>query len=431
MSEFLAGFAEVDYTPAPGLSVMGQHHLRIAERTRDPLLANAVALRRGDETVVIVSNDICVIPSEWAASIQQLFAERTGLPAERLLVHATHSHVAPTTVPNFWGEIDEGFVVSFKESVVKAAEDAIANLEPVCAFSGISQLDSLNWNRRSMYADGSSVMHGSADKDGWLGTEGTRDPNLGVIFFRNREGKITGIIANYGTHPNCVENGCFYSADVPGEVRRLLKAMLGSDTGVVYLTGAAGNTTPVMREPGRTEQPWMGEEGLARAGLLLAGGISKTIATAIQPMEDPRLDFQHASLQIPIRPYPERGSRNYPAWGGESVAFYAQCEEDWARKIREESPVEVRVNAVRIGDTVICTNPGEIFSEFALEIRDASDARVTLISQLTDGFCGYLPTPTAFERGGYETWPCITSKLATDAGVRIVEATRQLLAKGR
>lgn len=175
----------------------------------------------------------------------------------------------------------------------------------------------------------------------------------------------------------------------------------------------------------------MGEEGLTRAGLLLVGEISKLIAAAIDPIDSPELKVRHTSLAIPIRPYAEKGSRNWPTWGGESVAFYAACEADWPRKMREESPVEVRLNVIRIGDTVICTNPAELFSEFALAIREASDARITLISQLTDGYCGYVPTPEAFERGGYETWPCATSKLAVDAGERMVKATKALLKESR
>jgi len=432
MSDFLAGFAEVDYTPAPGLAVIGQHHKRIAERARDPLLANAVAMRSGDETVVIVSNDICMVLPDFVASTQEAFALRTGLPAEKLLIHATHSHVAPATISGFWGDVDQAFMEAFQESIVNAAQTALSRLEPVTAFSGSEKLDCLNWNRMSMYSDGTSVMHGSADREGFIGTEGIRDPNLGVIFFRNAEGKIIGVIANFGTHPNCVENELYYSADIPGEVRRLLKAMLGGGTGVVYLTGAAGNVAPIIREPGRTEQPWMGEQGLLRSGLYVTGEIGKIIAQAIEPIESPNLSVGHTALQIPIRPYPPKGDKCYPnSWGGESEVFYRECEADWPRKMREESPVEIRVNVVRIGDTVICTNPGEIYSDFALQIRESAPARVTLISQLTDGFCGYIPTPAAFTRGGYTTWPCITSKLSPDAGGMIVEETKKLLAAGR
>jgi len=430
MTDFLAGFAEVDYTPAPGQALTGQHHVRIAERTRDPLLANAVALRQADETVVMVSVDICFLPSELTAEVQQSFANATGVPAERLLLHATHSHVAPATVDKFFGDCDPAFVESLKKDIQRAAEAALARLEPVTAFSGLGQLDHLNWNRRSMYSDGSSVMHGSGDKPGYLGNEGARDPNVGVIFFRNSESRITGVIANFGTHPNCVENACYYSADIPGEVRRLLKSMLGADTGVVYLTGAAGNVAPIIHDPGQVDQPWMGEEGLERAGLLLAGEISKVIAQAIEPIESPTLSAKHATVPIPIRPYPIPGERAYPnSWGGDSEKFFREAEADWPRKIAEESPVDVRLNVVRIGDTVICTNPAELFSDFALLIRKASPARVTLISQLTDGYCGYIPTRLAYTRGGYETWASPTSKLSKDAGVTIVAATTKLLAE--
>jgi hypothetical protein len=53
-----------------------------------------------------------------------------------------------------------------------------------------------------------------------------------------------------------------------------------------------------------------------------------------------------------------------------------------------------------------------------------------LISELTDGYCGYVPTELAFSRGGYETWPAPTSQLVPAAGSRIVAATKQLLQKG-
>lgn len=429
MSEFLAGFAEVDYTPAPGLALAGQHSIRIAERARDPLVANAVAMRCGKETSVIVSIDLCLIEPDFVLAFQQAFEERTGVEANRLIISATHTHVAPVAIRRFWGDVDPAFMEKLRESIVGAAQTALARLEPVTVYSGSSKLDHLNWNRRSMYEDGSSAMYGSADLPGFIGTEGVRDPNLGVIFFRNSEGNITGVIANFGVHPNCVENECYYSADIPGEVRRLLKSMLGNDLGVVYLTGAAGNVAPSILEPGVTEQPWRGEEGLKRSGLYLTGEISKVIAQAIKPIEPPSLSVKHASIKIPIRPYPAKQDRCYPhSWGGESETFYRNSEADWPRKIREESPVEVRINIIRIGDTVLCTNPAELFSDFALKIREASPARVTLISQLTDGYCGYVPTPFAFTRGGYETWPCATSKLAHEAGDMIVNATVDLLA---
>ena len=65
--------------------------------------------------------------------------------------------------------------------------------------------------------------------------------------------------------------------------------------------------------------------------------------------------------------------------------------------------------------------------EFGLDIKEASPSRVNLISELTDGYCGYVPTAKAFARGGYETWCAPSSQLCFDAGERIVDATRELL----
>jgi hypothetical protein len=67
------------------------------------------------------------------------------------------------------------------------------------------------------------------------------------------------------------------------------------------------------------------------------------------------------------------------------------------------------------------------FSEYGLQIREISPARVTLMAELTDGYAGYVPTPLAFSRGGYETWPAPTSQLVPEAGEQTVSATRGLL----
>ena len=87
----------------------------------------------------------------------------------------------------------------------------------------------------------------------------------------------------------------------------------------------------------------------------------------------------------------------------------------------------VLVNVIRIGDTAFCTNPAEFFVEHGLAIRKQSPARVTFITELTDGYCGYVPTEKAFTRGGYETWPAPTSQLASVAGKQITTAAGRML----
>lgn len=428
MNQMFAGYSEVDFTPEPGLTLQGQHFRRVGERTRDPLMAVASAFRSGGETVVMVSTDLCFFPTELVARAQAAFERRVGLPGGRLLVHATHSHVAPHTTADHWGEVCPAFVERLCEAVVEAAALAVDRLQPVTVFSGTGTLDFLGWNRRAMFADGTSEMHGKSNRPDFIGSEGPRDPTLGVLFTRGAGGHVTGVIVNFATHPNSVECELYYSADIPGEVRRLLKKMLGDDVVAQYLTGAAGNVTPLILEPFTQEQPWMGEEGLWRSGLYIAGEAAKVIASTVEPARGTAVRLAHETARIPIRPYPRPGDINYPGLvTEESARHYAEQEAGWAERIHAHSPVEVRLNVVRIADTVICANPAELFVEFGLRIREASPARVTLISELTDGYVGYVPTRTAFERGGYETWPAYTSQLVPEAGDTIVDTTTRLL----
>jgi hypothetical protein len=57
---------------------------------------------------------------------------------------------------------------------------------------------------------------------------------------------------------------------------------------------------------------------------------------------------------------------------------------------------------------------------------------VTLISELTNGYCGYVPTEKGFEEQGYEAHRTVyTSRLEKEGGRRIVEASMRTLEKLR
>ena len=77
---------------------------------------------------------------------------------------------------------------------------------------------------------------------------------------------------------------------------------------------------------------------------------------------------------------------------------------------------------------VIVTNPAELFVEFGIEIKVRSPFEVTLVSELTNGYCGYVPTEAAFPQKGYETHRTLyTSRLAKDGGRQITERSLAML----
>jgi hypothetical protein len=291
------GAAWEEITPDRPLPLLGQMHVRLGQFARDPLTVNAVVF--ADETVqiVLVSLDVCLLPDELVATLKQACAAATGLAADHIILSATHTHVAPCTTSLLVGEADPDFLAHLQAATVRAVQSALADLEEVELSMGRSYLMHMGWNRRGMRRDGSCHMYWGSWKEDFVGLEGPRDGEVGVMWACKPSGEVKVVIPSFATHPNCVEGESYYSADLPGEVRRVLRATLGEQVGVVYLTGAAANTAPsIMEQNPQNRQPWRGESGLVRSGLYLGGEILKLMAAQTMPMVNPRLRHAHAVL---------------------------------------------------------------------------------------------------------------------------------------
>jgi len=422
------GTAWEDITPDRPLDLLGQMHRRVAERTRDPLTANAIAFCDGSFQSVVVSVDIGLIPDALMAHIKDAINENGGIDAKKVLIASTHTHVAPCTGYKIAGEADEQWIDSMVQKVVTVVRKSLDDLEDAELFAGNGYIEHMGWNRRGMRSDGTCRMYWGSWKEDFVGIEGPRDGHVGVLFARRKDGTVKAVIPSFATHPNCVEGETFYSADIPGEVRRVLRSVLGENVGVAYLTGAAGDTAPsIMVNNPKSIQPWRGEAGLIRSGEYLGAEILSTIASQIEPMHEPKLHLEQQTLEIPVRPWDENADRTINEFSGGMREYFENSRNDWPRIMAEENPVITPVSVLRIGDTAICTNPGELFCLFGLKIKEKSPARVTLIAELTDGFVGYIPTPEAIMHGGYSAASGAHIRMQADAGWTIVDTTSSLL----
>lgn len=419
------GTAWVDITPDRPIHIAGQLHERMGEYTHDPLTANAVAFDGEGIRVVLVSCDLLFLPDDFTEAIKARCEQAFGVPASSVIIACTHTHLAPATTVGLPGEIAPDYMESLRARLVSVIGRSLDDLEDATIHAGTGWVDQLGFNRRGVHADGSVDMYYGCWNEDFVGLEGPRDGQVPVIFARRLDGSLKVVIPSFATHPNSMEGESYYSADIVGSVRAFLRRNLGEDVGVVYLTGAGGNTAPWDIEHDRERaRPWYDEEGWKRCGMYLGGEILKVIASTPTPMTDPILSLAQDVVEIPIRPYPEGFNPDTMPWGRE---YFGQFRDDWPRMIREDSPVPMRLSVLRIGDAAICTNPAELYVEHGQAIKDRSPAHVTMIAELADGYAGYVPTQEAFGHGGYSTWPADTSKLAENAGETITKATRALL----
>ena len=416
------GTAWADITPDRPIHIAGQLHARLGEYAHDPLTANAVTFEGGGVRVALVSCDLLFLPDAFTKSVKAECEQAFGIPASSVIIACTHTHLAPCTTVGLPGDLDPVYMSGLHDRLVGVIGRALDDLEDASVYAGAGWVDQLGFNRRGLHADGRADMYYGCWNEDLAGLEGPRDGQVPVIFARRMDGGLKVLIPSFATHPNSMEGERFYSADIVGSVRAYLRSHLG-DVGVVYLTGAAGNTAPWDIERDREQtRPWYGEEGWRRCGAYLGDEILRVIASTSEPV-DPVLKLAQTVVDIPIRPYPDFDPDKL-SWGRD---YFGPARDDWPRMLREDSPVPVHLNVLRIGAAAICTNPAELYVEHGLAIKDNSPARMTMIAELADGYAGYVPTKDAFARGGYSTWPADTSRLAEDAGETIVRATRSLL----
>jgi len=77
---------------------------------------------------------------------------------------------------------------------------------------------------------------------------------------------------------------------------------------------------------------------------------------------------------------------------------------------------DCEIQALRIGDGALVSGPFELFVEYQLDLKSRSPLPFTGYVGYANGYQGYVPTPRAFEEGGYEPTPSGWSKLAPEAG---------------
>ncbi|HUT89447.1 MAG TPA: hypothetical protein VMY37_08120 [Thermoguttaceae bacterium] len=97
---FRAGAHAIDVSP-PKLPVIvnGYTFERLVDVVHDPLHARCLVLDDGTTRIAIAVVDICVMPRELIDRAKRLACEATGIPTDRMLISATHTHSAPSVMP--------------------------------------------------------------------------------------------------------------------------------------------------------------------------------------------------------------------------------------------------------------------------------------------------------------------------------------------
>lgn len=421
-STLLIGIAEINYTPEVGLDMAGNYRGNdyASRGVHDSLYARAiVANNEKGEKVALLTVDICAIPKETVQMMRAYIASKTTIKPDDVMIMATHTHSGPVA------ELNAPKVKEFLSKAAGAVVLADKNLKPSVFSVGRSSENRISHNRRLKCIDGTTHMCWEKFKPGFvIEPWGPIDPEI-ITLSISQEGKPKGVIVNFACHATTLTgNNWLYTADYPGYLGESIKRVKGNDYMPLFFNGCCGNVTQVDYRIGFPDT----YQECQRIGYILgvsaleairnekpvSSDVIKVSKEMVQLKRMTISDEQFAWAQAIMKKVEKEGMPPLQADGIPD----AQYAKNWIEMRRTQDIVDsLEVMVVRIGDAAFVGLPGEMFTEFGMDIKAKSPCKNTMVMGLTNDDRGYFPTKISFTQGpkgftpmitGYETTPGTT-----------------------
>ncbi|HEV3378771.1 MAG TPA: neutral/alkaline non-lysosomal ceramidase N-terminal domain-containing protein [Thermoleophilaceae bacterium] len=480
-----AGAGKADITPRTGYYLGGWTRAdRVAQGQHTRLWARALVLEQGGRKVALVAVDLFMVPGGLVKHVGDALASR-GLSEQTILMSASHTHSGPGGYANFEtfntaapspATVSDPFsfyrlldpkpadpqLYSFLvRRIATAIRRADADLGPAAAGWGSAELHGLTMNRSieaHLANHGMSLERGqgSAQQDP-AGVAHTIDPSVNVLrvdkIVRGRRVPIGGwsTFADHGTVTK--SSFPYYNQDHHGSalqvferrVRRAGRVPRRQEVLNVYGNSNEGDQSAGLVRDGPAASDYVGRVEAAamlrawRAARPIRGPVLDSRWTRVcfcgQPTEGGNV-ADYAMIGIPfltgseeergplfdLTRVPFEGTRNPLPVPGQGHKLGIPLSAD-------SVPKAVPLMAVRVGDGVIVTLPGEPTAEVGARLRAAiSGVGRVVVSGVANEFIQYLTTPEEYERQHYEGGSTLYGPFSSNLlGGELAELTRRLM----
>jgi len=390
-----AGFAKTDVTPREGVN-MGGYDLRDAPSDgvhgSDKLYVRCLAFDDGSRKVLFVEGDVIIIRD--TDEFRQRISAATGVPVSNILLGDEHNHAAPS--PSAKGE--NNWERQFSTALVETARQALKNLQPVLLAAGDGR-SRIAMNRRQVQpkdTDSFLTFDENAQSQSFgkyktdspvkihefggvmrLGANpgGSIDDDVQIVRLDTEAGKPMAVMIHYACHGTSLGGR---NAKISGEWMGRMQAYvekLAPGVGAIYVQGAAGDINPRVvggldGNPDDVKATWALGEEIGREVMRVFGGLKPA------PW-DASIEVQSKDIRLP--------------------RSYRELFTDF-----KGTAIQTPTTAVRIGDLMWVTFPGEMFHAIGQKVKAACPAAHAYLMGYTNGYIGYFPEQQAFAEGGYE-----------------------------
>lgn len=408
------GFGRCDLTPRVGVELagFGPYINRHSIAVRDRLWARAIALQLDGPPVIIVSNDLCVVQRHTTDRVGELVERATGVPAERVMVHCTHTHSGPGTGGLIgWGEADQPYVELLPGRIAAAAQAAVENLQPATVSYACVPCEGIGINRE--YEPQRPTLEEALREDWRPARPELTDTVAHVLAVHDPDGTLRGFVSSFGCHPVvCCAQSRYIHGDYPGVATNLLEREHPGSVGL-FLQGAQGDVnTCVVHEP--EQESLLALDVIAsRYARCVRAGLQQAQPIEVDCVRSVRREVQFSRRQYTLEDFgrllAEQEAIIHAPGASDSdsavrlATVKAVAYRRFIAAIEQGHPLNVPtlIQAVRIGLLGVYVSPFEVFQAIKNDVVQAARAPAPLVLGLTNDAQGYAPDRTVAARGGY------------------------------
>jgi len=444
--DLYCGFSRIDITPPVGYRRAGNFREIITTGVRDSLYAKAMVLQQGSEQAVLVFCDLTSISPEVAKQARQHIAAQTAIPANNIIISATHAHTAPLyfgvrhklfheqALEKYQGS-DPHEKIDYPQhltaQIVKAVTRAQSSLQPVRISAGYTWQTGLSFHRRFYMKPGSERLRqpgavvrmnpGRMHPD-ILRPAGPIDPKVNLLLFRNPDNTPLASLVNFALHLDTV-GGTEFSADYPFYLQQIFQQTYGPEFHSFFGLAPCGEINHI---------------DVTTKKRLTTETIGNTLAKTaldyfdwLEPVDKPALAMQSKIIQVPMKSFNSKefakAEQDIHLMGSSEIAWLDQVQANTILNIqaRKSKDLAIEIQAIRLSKNVaLLALPGEVFVELGLAIKKAVPFETVFIFELSNDGPGYIPTQQGFHEGGYET---VNALVAPGGGEAMAKAAIELL----
>ncbi len=438
------GFADIVITPnkSKGIQLAGYSPRKLSTGVHDDLFARAAYFESDDKDLtthfLMIVCDVLSLDGKFLAIVKKFISRAVPIPAENILISATHTHHGPDysgiflpggSLSMFWGlffphpETQELFALGKKiVRVAKAAYDNKKGAKLGSAQTEIPEQDRVMINRRDPF-----------------NFEKARYPVTVIKVVSDEQkdkGQIYGVIVNYACHGTVLPNkNTLITADYIGYVVKALQNHFSNSlVNCLYFNGPCGEINhltlelkikmevkgpdkvsyrDIYNQRGTWEDAQRIGETIANCALKSLDKITcsddATVKVLTKPIKIPIKDYPYgSSLQLVLIKLFYRAKLRLYSWllklGILKNNVFFKIE---SSSLKENPAIFTLLQATIVGDFLVATAPGEFFLELGNSVISHAKAifpgKNSFVIELANDSVGYLYTIEAYKKIGYES----------------------------